>query len=126
MTPGAELSLPSSLFRFRLREGGAFRTLVHMIKEQIPELQKLSIADKFALASSLPTVHSLVVPTRLQRRSLNLTSVPNWTGRQRRTRARHQIYGKTAKATVDPTFRSSVAGAKENGPDLFLALLAKT
>jgi putative addiction module component (TIGR02574 family) len=40
-------------FRFRLREGRAYRTLVHMIKEKIPELQKLSTADKFALAVEL-------------------------------------------------------------------------
>jgi putative addiction module component (TIGR02574 family) len=40
-------------FRFRLREWRAYRTLVHMIKEKIPELQKLSTADKFALAVEL-------------------------------------------------------------------------
>ena len=40
-------------FRFRLRGGRAYRSLVHMIKEKIPELQKLSTADKFALAVEL-------------------------------------------------------------------------
>jgi putative addiction module component (TIGR02574 family) len=37
----------------RLREGSLYRTLVDMIKETIPELQKLSTADKFALAVEL-------------------------------------------------------------------------
>jgi len=36
-----------------LREGPLYDTLVHMIKEKIPELQKLSTADKFALAVEL-------------------------------------------------------------------------
>ena len=36
-----------------MREGRAYRTLVQMIKEKIPELQKLSTADKFALAVEL-------------------------------------------------------------------------
>jgi putative addiction module component (TIGR02574 family) len=37
----------------RLRDGSLYRTLVDMIKETIPELQKLSTADKFALAVEL-------------------------------------------------------------------------
>jgi putative addiction module component (TIGR02574 family) len=37
----------------QLREGLLYGTLVHMIKEKIPELQKLSTADKFALAVEL-------------------------------------------------------------------------
>jgi hypothetical protein len=36
-----------------LREGSLYGTLVHMIKEKIPELQKLSTADKFTLAVEL-------------------------------------------------------------------------
>jgi putative addiction module component (TIGR02574 family) len=37
----------------RLRDGSLYRTLVDMIKETIPELYKLSAADKFALAVEL-------------------------------------------------------------------------
>jgi hypothetical protein len=37
----------------KLREGSLYGTLVHMIKETIPELQKLSTADKFTLAVEL-------------------------------------------------------------------------
>ena len=37
----------------RLRDGSLYRALVDMIKETIPELQKLSTADKFALAVQL-------------------------------------------------------------------------
>jgi putative addiction module component (TIGR02574 family) len=37
----------------RLRDGPLYGTLVHMIKETIPDLQKLSTADKFALAVEL-------------------------------------------------------------------------
>ena len=37
----------------QLREGSLYGTLAHMIKEKIPELQKLSTADKFALAVEL-------------------------------------------------------------------------
>jgi putative addiction module component (TIGR02574 family) len=37
----------------QLRDGQLYGTLVHMIKEKIPELQKLSAADKFALAVEL-------------------------------------------------------------------------
>jgi putative addiction module component (TIGR02574 family) len=37
----------------QLRDGPLYGTLVHMIKETIPELQKLSAADKFALAVEL-------------------------------------------------------------------------
>src|SRR6202035_3122297 len=37
----------------RLRDGPLYGTLVDMIKETIPELQKLSTADKFALAVEL-------------------------------------------------------------------------
>jgi putative addiction module component (TIGR02574 family) len=36
-----------------LRGGSLYRPLVDMIKETIPELQKLSTADKFALAVEL-------------------------------------------------------------------------
>ena len=36
-----------------MREERAYRTLVHVIKEKIPELQKLSTADKIALAVEL-------------------------------------------------------------------------
>jgi hypothetical protein len=36
-----------------LRDGPLYGTLAYMIKEKIPELQKLSIADKFALAVEL-------------------------------------------------------------------------
>jgi putative addiction module component (TIGR02574 family) len=36
-----------------LREGPLYGNLVQMIKEKIPELQKLSTADKFALAVEL-------------------------------------------------------------------------
>ena len=36
-----------------MRDGPLHGTLVHMIKETIPELQKLSTADKFALAVEL-------------------------------------------------------------------------
>ncbi|MGA8659134.1 MAG: addiction module protein [Chthoniobacterales bacterium] len=36
-----------------LHEGFVYGTLVHVIKEKIPELQKLSPADKFALAVEL-------------------------------------------------------------------------
>jgi hypothetical protein len=36
-----------------LRDGPLYGTLVDMIKETIPELQKLSTADKFALAVEL-------------------------------------------------------------------------
>ena len=36
-----------------MRDGPLYGTLVHMIKEKIPELQKLSTADKFALAVEL-------------------------------------------------------------------------
>jgi hypothetical protein len=46
----------------RLRDGPLYGILAQMIKETIPELQKLSTADKFALAvelwdelSSIPT-----------------------------------------------------------------------
>jgi putative addiction module component (TIGR02574 family) len=37
----------------QLRESPLYGTLVRMIKEKIPELQKLSTADKFALAVEL-------------------------------------------------------------------------
>lgn len=37
----------------QLRDGPLYGTLVDMIKETIPELQKLSTADKFALAVEL-------------------------------------------------------------------------
>jgi putative addiction module component (TIGR02574 family) len=37
----------------QLRNGPLYGPLVHMIKETIPELQKLSTADKFALAVEL-------------------------------------------------------------------------
>jgi putative addiction module component (TIGR02574 family) len=37
----------------QLRDGPPYGTLVDMIKETIPELQKLSAADKFALAVEL-------------------------------------------------------------------------
>jgi hypothetical protein len=36
-----------------LRDGPLYGNLVDMIKETIPELQKLSTADKFALAVEL-------------------------------------------------------------------------
>jgi hypothetical protein len=36
-----------------LRDGPLYGTLIEMIKETIPELQKLSTADKFALAVEL-------------------------------------------------------------------------
>jgi putative addiction module component (TIGR02574 family) len=36
-----------------LRDGPLYGNLVRMIKERIPELQKLSTADKFALALEL-------------------------------------------------------------------------
>ena len=36
-----------------MRDGPVYGTLVDMIKETIPELQKLSTADKFALAVEL-------------------------------------------------------------------------
>jgi putative addiction module component (TIGR02574 family) len=36
-----------------LRDGPVYGTLVDMIKETIPELEKLSTADKFALAVEL-------------------------------------------------------------------------
>jgi putative addiction module component (TIGR02574 family) len=52
MLPGTE-PVSEQRFRFRLREERACRTLVRMIKERIPELQKLSTADKFALAVEL-------------------------------------------------------------------------
>jgi hypothetical protein len=37
----------------QLRDGPLYGTLVDMIKETIPKLQKLSTADKFALAVEL-------------------------------------------------------------------------
>ncbi len=46
-------SSPAAAFPARLREGPLYGNLVHMIKEKIPELQKLSTADKFALAVEL-------------------------------------------------------------------------
>jgi hypothetical protein len=45
-------STPGMLFP-RLHDGSLYRTLVDMIKDTIPELQKLSTADKFALAVEL-------------------------------------------------------------------------
>jgi hypothetical protein len=36
-----------------LGEGSLYGTLVYMIKEKIPELQKLSTTDKFTLAVEL-------------------------------------------------------------------------
>ncbi|HTC13828.1 MAG TPA: addiction module protein [Chthoniobacterales bacterium] len=36
-----------------MHDGSLYRTLVNMIKETIPELEKLSTADKFALAVEL-------------------------------------------------------------------------
>ena len=36
-----------------MRDGPQYRTLVEMIKETIPELQRLSTADKFVLAVEL-------------------------------------------------------------------------
>jgi hypothetical protein len=47
-------SRPTQSGRFPpLRDGPLYGTLVHMIKEKIRELQKLSPADKFALAVGL-------------------------------------------------------------------------
>jgi len=54
---GSTIALPRTNAFPQLRDGPLYGTLVDMIKETIPELQKLSTADKFALAverESLP------------------------------------------------------------------------